>query len=337
VTISEAVPPERSSVAPHLAPHPTARFAGAAVGFAAVFWSIYVVFVTTEPGQRLENTALVASALRADTTRADSLAYLSGVSVASLVAAMAIVALVGLVRRRPGLGVLAVGVMGVSAVLAEVLKAILPRPELVDGPAWILRNSFPSGTATVAASVGIAALMVAPDRLRWLVLLAAAAVTAVVGQATQVTGWHRASDALGGVVLAASVGCAALLVLARIHHVQPSVVGRVHRRVYAMIWIVAVAAIALGAAILAIFLAFPLLRAPDDAESVALHTASDLIAFGLSTIAIAAFAWVIQPYTLGTTTPPAIPDTVEASVVEAPADEAPRDEPPATTPDDAAG
>ena len=337
MTLSEAVPPERSSVAQRPATHPTARFAGAAVGFAAVFWSIYVVFVTTEPGQRLENTALVASALRPDTTRADSLTYLSGVSVASLVAAMAVVALVGMVRRRPGVRVLAVVVMGVSAVLAEALKAVLPRPELLDGPAWILRNSFPSGTATVAASVGIAALMVAPDRLRWLVLLAAAAVAAVVGQATQVTGWHRASDALGGVVLAASVGCAALIVLARIDHVQPSIVGRVHRRVYALIWIVAAAAIALGAAILAIFLAFPLLRAPDTAESVALHTASDLIVFGLSTIAIAGFAWVIQPYTLGTSTPPALPDATEPPAEEAPAAEALGAEAATDPPDEAVG
>lgn len=280
-----------------------ARFAGAAIGFAVAFWAIYLVFVTTEAGQRLENAALRAAALRADTTRADSLGYLSQVSVASFVGAMAIIALVAMARRRPGLGVFAAIVMGVSVLAAEVLKLALPRPGLVDGPDWILRNSFPSGTATVAASVGIGALLVAPDRVRWLVLPAAAALAAIIGQSTQITGWHRASDALGGVVLAAGVASLGLVALARIGHVQPSSVGHVHRRVYGLVWVVAVATIALGLVVLGLFAAFPLLRAPDDADSVFLHTASDLVVFGLSTAVITAFAWVIEPFTLGTSRP----------------------------------
>ena len=314
---SEAVPPKSSSVAGRLAPEPTARFVGAAVGFLAIFVSIYLVFVTTEPGQRLENAALLASTLRAETIRAESLSYLSQVSVASFLGAMAVIALVALARRRPLIGGLAVAVMGISVVTAEVLKIVLARPELVDGPAWILRNSFPSGTATVAASVGIGALIVAPDRLRWLVLLAAAAVAALVGQATQVTGWHRASDVLGGVVLTAGVGCIALTALARINQVQPSRLGNVHRRIFAMIWIVALAAIAIGTTILGLFVAFPLLRAPAGADSAALHTASDLIVFGLSISVIAAFAWVIQPFTLGTSTSPS-PGTDAAAAAEEP-------------------
>ena len=289
-------------------PDPTRRFALAGAGLLAVVLAIYLAFVTTEAGQRIENAALHASSLRGDSVRADSLAYLNQVSIVTFVAAMTAVALIGLLRRRAGLGVLAVAVMGSAALTAQALKVILPRPELLEGPVWLLRNSFPSGTATVAASIGIAALMVVPDRLRWLTLVAAAGLAAVIGQATQVTGWHRASDALGGVALAAAFGCLGLLALARIGFVQPSAVGRVHPRVFTALLIVVAGSVALGVFLVAALLAFPLLRTPGDADSVFLHTASNLVTFGLSTVVIAVFAWVIQPYTLGTSKAPAVAD-----------------------------
>jgi len=294
-------------------PDPTRRFALAGIGLLAVVVAIYLAFVTTEAGQRIENAALHASSLRGDSVRADSLAYLNQVSIVTFVAAMTAVALIGLLRRRPGLGVLAVGVMGAAALTAQGLKVILPRPELIDGPAWLLRNSFPSGTATVAASIGIAAMMVVPDRLRWLTLVAAAALAAIIGQATQVTGWHRASDALGGVALAAAFGCLGLLALARIGYVQPSAAGRVHPRVFSALLIVVAGSVALGVFLVAALLAFPLLRTPGDADGVFLHTASNLVTFGLSTVVIAVFAWVIQPYTLGTSERPAVADVDDAA------------------------
>ncbi|MEX1173093.1 MAG: phosphatase PAP2 family protein [Chloroflexota bacterium] len=293
-------------------PDPTRRFALACVGFLAVAVGVYLVFVTTEAGQRIENAALHASSLRQDSVRADSLAYLNQVSIVTFVVAMTAIALVGLLRRRAGLGVLAVGVMGSAALTAQALKVLLPRPELLEGPAWLLRNSFPSGTATVAASIGIAALMVVPDRLRWLTLVAAAALAAVIGQATQVTGWHRASDVLGGVALAAAFGCIGLLALTRIGYVQPSAVGRVNPRVFSALMIVVAGSIALGIFLVAALLVFPLLRAPGDADSVFLHTASNLVTFGLSTVVIAAFAWVIQPYTLGTSEAATAEEVVES-------------------------
>jgi membrane-associated phospholipid phosphatase len=292
-TLADIVPPATA---------PARRVLAAVIAYAAAFVALYAVFVGTEQGQRLENSALLASTLRGDAVRADSLTYLSGVSVVTFAGAMAVVALVGLLRRRPGLGVLAALTMGATALAAEILKTVIERPELVDGPIWILRNSFPSGTAAIAASVGLGALIVSPDRLRWVVLGVAAVFAAIVGQATQVTGWHRASDALAGVVLAGGIAAASLVLLARLGHVQPSTVGRVHPRVFGAIWIVAAGTIAVGTALLIAFVAFPLLRAPDDAESAFLQTASNLIDFGLSMVANAGVVWLIEPFTLGTTT-----------------------------------
>jgi membrane-associated phospholipid phosphatase len=298
--------PEAPSLADtiHPAIGPTRRFLAAMAGYAVAFVGLYAVFVGTEQGQRFENSALLASTLRGDGVRADSLTYLSGVSVVTFAGSMAVVALVGMLRRRPGLGVLAAITMGTTALVAELLKTVLDRPELVDGPVWILRNSFPSGTAAIAAAVGLGALIVSPDRLRWVVIVVAAVVAAIVGQATQVTGWHRASDALAGVVLAGSIAAASLVLLARSGRVQPSTVGRVHPRVFGAIWLVAAGTIAVGTALLVAFVAFPLLRAPDEAESAFLQTASNLITFGLSMVAIAGFGWVIEPFTLGVSPDP---------------------------------
>jgi membrane-associated phospholipid phosphatase len=297
-------------------PAPLSRFVVATGGYLAVLIATYLLFVTTEAGQRFENTALHASTLRGDTARADSLQYLSGVSAATFLAAMGIVLLVALLRRRPLLGMVAVGVMGLSALAAEGLKSWVVRPELVEGPIWLIRNSFPSGTATIAAAVGLGALMVAPDRLRWLVLLVASLIAALIGQATQVTGWHRASDALGGVVLAASIASVGLITLAALSRTRPSMVGRVHPRVFGAIWAVAAAVITVGLTLLIALAAFPLLRAPDHADSVFLQTASNLVTFGLSIVAIATFAWIIEPYSLG-----AAPLRAETAAREARADD----------------
>lgn len=297
-------PPEAPPIRDRRTPDPARRFLAATAAYVAALLGLYGLFVGTETGQRLENSALQASTLRDIEVRADSLTYLSGVSVATFVGAMAVIALIAMLRRRPGLGVLAVATMGVAVLLAEVLKVLLPRPELVEGPVWILRNSFPSGTATVAASVAMGALLVAPDRIRWLVLPLAAGLTAIVGQATQVTGWHRASDALGGIALTGAVACIGLYVLARNRHVRPSTVGRVHPRVFGLLIAAAGIVVAVGLVLLLAFAAFPLLRAPADAESVFLQTSSDLFAVGLSTLAIAAFAWAIEPFTLGVSDDP---------------------------------
>jgi hypothetical protein len=275
------------------------RFGVAAIGCAALFWTVYAVFVLGERGQRLENIGLLGAQLRGTAVREESLGYLSVVGVLSF--ALTILALVAIafLRRRPGLGVLVAAVMVGSTLLAEVLKDILPRPEFVTGPAWILRNDFPSGTATVAASIGIGALLVAPDRLRWFVLPLGAAFAAVIGQATQVTGWHRMSSAAGGVLLVIAVASAALLLLERYGHVQPSPAGRIHPKFRAAILVVPAVAFLIAAVALTLLVTFPLLQVPKDADSAFLHTVFELLGFGFTILAFVVFASVIEPFSLG--------------------------------------
>jgi hypothetical protein len=275
------------------------RFGLATIGATILFVAIYGLFVLTESGQRLENIALMGAQLRRDGVREESLGYLSQVSVVTYAAAIFCLVAVAFVRRRLGLGALVGLAMGGSVVVAEVLKDLLPRPELVAGPAWILRNDFPSGHAAIAASIGIGALLVAPDRLRWVVLPAGAAFAAVIGQASQITGWHRMSSAAGSVVLVIAASCAALFLLARRGYVQPTQQGRIHRRLRAAILVVPAMAFVVAAAALALLVAFPLLQAPRDADSVFLHTVFELLGFGFTIVAFVAFAGVIEPFSLG--------------------------------------
>jgi membrane-associated phospholipid phosphatase len=275
------------------------RFGLATIGATIVLVAIYAVFVLTEPGQRLENSALMGAQLRRDAVRDESLGYLSQVTIVSYAAAMFCLVAVAFLRRRLGLGALVGIAMGGSVVLAELLKELLPRPELVAGPAWILRNDFPSGHATIAASIGIGALLVAPDRLRWVVLPAGAVLAAVIGQSSQITGWHRMSSAAGGVVLVIAAACGALFLLARRGYVQPTERGRVHRRLRAAILVLPVLAFVVAAAALILLVAFPLLQAPRDADSVFLHTVFELLGFGFTIVAFVVFAGIIEPFSLG--------------------------------------
>jgi hypothetical protein len=278
---------------------PTWRFGLAAAAAAALFAAVYGVFVLSRPGQRLENIALMGAQLRGDAARDESLAYLSQVTVLTFALALVGIAAIAFVRRRPGLGVLVAAVMGASTITAELLKDVLPRPVLLEGPAWILRNDFPSGTATVAAALGIGALLVAPDRLRWLVLPVGAIFAAIIGQSTQITGWHRMSGAIGGVLLVMAAAAAALFVLGRFGLVQRTSVGRVHPRLRAAILVLPAAALIIAIAALSLLVAFPLLQVPRDADAVFLHTVFELLGFGFTILAFVGFATVIEPFSFG--------------------------------------
>jgi hypothetical protein len=203
-------------------------------------------------------------------------------------------------------------VMGGSAVLAELLKAVLSRPALVSGQDWILRNSFPSGSATIAAGVGIALLLASPDRLRWVALVVGAALAAIIGQATQITGWHRMSDAVGGVLLVVTLACLSLAGLSSLRLVYPSSRARISRRVTTALIVLGAGTVLLGAIVLGISYAFPLLTTPEGASGAFVHTTLDLVGSGATVLIFVGFGQLIEPYAIGegeplpTSGPPAV-------------------------------
>jgi membrane-associated phospholipid phosphatase len=109
---------------------------------------------------------------------------LETIDVGSIVVVTLAIAL--LARRRAAA---AVAVIGVSIATVELLK-------------WLRGDTFPSGHAAVAASLGLALALAAPPALRPLAQLVAAAYAAGIALALVVLGWHYPSDVVGSFAVA---------------------------------------------------------------------------------------------------------------------------------------
>ena len=121
------------------------------------FWVVYVVFVQTYHGQRVDDEALAGRAIASSGTAAAA-HLLNTISVGSLVLAIALLVAQAWVRGRPDLSVVAAAVIVGSVLGAEVLKDyILARPTLALGPisaiAAASASRSTSETTSVAASL----------------------------------------------------------------------------------------------------------------------------------------------------------------------------------------
>jgi membrane-associated phospholipid phosphatase len=105
-------------------------------------------------------------------------------------------------RRREALAALAL-VAGANLV-GLALKAALAHPRYypILGGDQVAADAYPSGHAITSMSVALAALLVAPSRLRVVVAAGAAAYVIAVSTSLVVLGWHLPSDVLGGLLLA---------------------------------------------------------------------------------------------------------------------------------------
>jgi membrane-associated phospholipid phosphatase len=133
---------------------------------------------------------------------------------ALLIGTVSVVAL-ALLQRRRRLAIAALGVVIGANLTTQLLKFIvLDRTDLLDGLFYPLPNSFPSGHATAVASIAVALLLVVPALIRAPILIVSAAIVALVGVSTMVTGWHRMADAIGGTFVATSWGAGVAAILA---------------------------------------------------------------------------------------------------------------------------
>ena len=112
---------------------------------------------------------------------------------------------VGLVRRRARLALLAGGAFFAAVLSAELLKAVLPRPSYGTELAILASkeyDTYPSGHATIATGFVLALVMVNNNRWRPLVALLGVLWSSAVATGVVAAGWHRPSDAIGGIALA---------------------------------------------------------------------------------------------------------------------------------------
>lgn len=177
--------------------------------------ALYVLFVRTRFGQRIDHAALEGRASLSDESVDNADDLLRTIDIASVAILGGGVVLVAVLRARFLLAAAAAVLIGGANITTQVLKAVLPRPELLPGhPDIGLGYTFPSGHTTVAASIAVGALLVVPRRLRGAVAVVGVLYAAAVGVATLTAGWHRPSEAIAAVSVVIGWGALAAWVIA---------------------------------------------------------------------------------------------------------------------------
>lgn len=176
--------------------------AGGALAGAVTVCACWGFFVLTRIGQALDTAAMDAATHALPDMRGIDRYLLSAVSVPMIVALMVAAGLIALWRRRPALAVRAALIIAAATGTTQLLKhALFTRPYLGIGPA--VANSLPSGHVCAAATAAVALTVVVPARVRSLTALAGAGLTALMGLAVVLNTWHRPSDVVAAVGVAA--------------------------------------------------------------------------------------------------------------------------------------
>jgi membrane-associated phospholipid phosphatase len=136
---------------------------------------------------------------------------LSLVSVWSVALVLAACVVMALLRRRMAAAVAAMVLVAGANVTTQVLKYhVLSRPDIGLGTT----NTLPSGHTTVAVSLALAGVLVAPAALRSLVALFGSGGATLIGAGTVVGRWHRPGDVMAGVAVCLLWAALAFAVLA---------------------------------------------------------------------------------------------------------------------------
>ncbi len=131
---------------------------------------------------------------------------------AALLPLLAIACGIALARHRPRAALAALCVVAGANLTTQLFKALLahPRFQALLGAEQIGANSFPSGHTTAVASLAIAFAFVVPRAWRPAVALIGTGLVVAVGCSVMALDWHFPSDVLGGILVAAGWGFAAL-------------------------------------------------------------------------------------------------------------------------------
>jgi membrane-associated phospholipid phosphatase len=152
---------------------------------------------------------------------------------ASLLLLLAVACAIGLRHGRRREVLAAIVVVAGANLTTQLLKTTLEHARhkaFEHGIELPWPNSFPSGHTTAAASIAVALLLVTPAAHRFAAAVVGVALTAAVGFAVVILGWHYPSDVLGGLLVVGAWGFAALAWL-RIRGGRDRVAGtREHRR-----------------------------------------------------------------------------------------------------------
>jgi hypothetical protein len=188
------------------------------------------VALRTSRGLRLDREAL-------DAVSSPALALsrfqegLNWVSVGSVGLSILACVTLALVRRRFDLALGAATLIAGANVTTQVLKLdLFTRPDLSQGA-----NSLPSGHTTVALSIALAAVIVAPSAWRSTVAIGVSAAAALVGVALVLSRFHRPSDVIAATLVCVMWAAVGLSVAVLVGHRPPAPAPSVSVHVGALI------------------------------------------------------------------------------------------------------
>lgn len=171
-------------------PAPPRAGAGAVLVLCAAGVLALHAAVGTRTGHRLDQAVLGRVLAQVGGATGTAHELLAVTTDASVLLALGVVVVGGLLRRRPGLAVrAAVVVLGSSATTA-MFKAVTG-------------GSLPSGHTTAVAGLTCAAALVAARRARPVLLVLGGAATVAEGTATMIAGWHRPADLVAACLVTA--------------------------------------------------------------------------------------------------------------------------------------
>lgn len=264
--------------------------AGCVVLFAAVLVGVY----HTAQGRWLDNAALDGFLATIDNDRqkdvADAVAALCDPGPFLLIG-FTILA-VALVRRSPRRAAAVTTLLAGSAVTTQVLKPLLAKARFEDNVVGfdhivdpvISAPAFPSGHATAAMSLALAAVIVAPRAWRPLVAAGGALFALAVGIAIVALGWHYPSDIVGG-YLVATAWCLVTLAAMRIADARWPEPGTLRAAARTRAPALRAAVAPLGAVIAAAGFGVGLARLDRITDFAEAHTAATLAAIAISVCA----------------------------------------------------
>jgi len=176
------------------------------------FFAIYGLAVRTEIGQHADEAALVGGQSAPERAHSGADRLLRFVSVGSLGAAVIALGALAWLWRRPWLIILPAVIVGLCLAATELFKLVIfTRPDL--WPSTLNGNSYPSGHTAIATSLGLSSVLIAPDRWRGIVAVAAALFAGGVGILVVTADWHRPSDPLGSYALCLAITAAVVAII----------------------------------------------------------------------------------------------------------------------------
>jgi len=188
--------------------HCARRLCSLAMVSSAVLVTVYLLGVRTAVGQALGDAAYLGRLAESATLRVVDKHVLEAIDIwVFLLGALALFS-VAAVRRLWRAGFFVTGAYLAAILSAEVLKAALTRPVLAPEMEVLMGdkqglNTYPSGHSTFVTALSLGAIVLVPVAARaWVAMAGIGAVVLVTG-AVVTAGWHRPSDALAGIALAA--------------------------------------------------------------------------------------------------------------------------------------